>query len=259
MALLASLPARAEKCVILRHDAEWAVSSLAYPQFGHARVDAALELFAARELERRVQDMERECDRTAPGRGKIASLAGSYTLFRPSPHAVSVLFELRAASPHWSVPRRYFAARSYRLPAGEELTLAELFQNVPEALEILARKCSPKLLTQLLEQDTQERIEMAWFLRSRLIAPGYPMPDGADIAAFSQRGGNAPAMRLLEGVVHGTQAEEENFKHFVLTPKGLRIQFEPLQIGGLEAGAPYVDLSLHELREAKPHLELWGK
>jgi len=259
MALLASLPAKAEKCVILHRNTEWAVSSLAYPQFGHVRVDAALELFAAQELERCVQDMEREYDRTAPGRGKIASLAGSYTLFRPSPHAVSVLFELRAASPLWPVPRRYFAARSYRLPTGEELTFAGVFQNVSEALKILARKCSPKLLTQLVEHDTQERVEMAWFLRSRLIAPGCPMPDGADIAAFSQRGGDVPAMRLLEGVVHGTRAEEENFKHFVLTPKGLRIQFEPLQLGGPEAGAPYVDLSLQELREAKPHVELWGK
>ncbi|MCL2123079.1 MAG: hypothetical protein FWH34_03210, partial [Desulfovibrionaceae bacterium] len=92
-----------------------------------------------------------------------------------------------------------------------------------------------------------------------LIMPGYAMPDGADIADFSKRGGNAPAMRLLECVVRSTQAEEENYKHFLLTPKGVRIQFDPLQLGGRETEAPYVDLSLQELQKAKPCLELWGK
>jgi hypothetical protein len=172
---------------------------------------------------------------------------------------VSVLFELHATSPCWADPRRYFFTRSYRLPAGEELTLAGLFENVSEALEVFAKKCSPKLLAQILEQHTQERIEMTWFLRTRLIAPGYPMPDGADIAEFSRRGGDVPAMRLLEGVVRGTRAEAENYKHVVLTPGGVRIQFEPLQLGGPETGAPYVDLSLKELQDAKPRLELWGK
>ena len=254
MTLLAGLPARAEERVVVRRNTDRMVSSLAYPKLGHARIDAALARFAAQELERLARDMERECRRTA-----LISLEGNYRLFRPSPNAASVLFELRATSPRWSAPRRYFAARSYRLPTGEELALADLFKNYPLALEILAKKCSPKLLTRILEQDTQERIEMTWFLRTRLIAPGYPMPDGADIAEFSKRGGDAPAMRLLEGVVHGTRADEENYKHFVLTPKGLRIQFEPLQLGGPETGTPHVDLSLQELQNAKPHLELWGK
>ena len=258
-ALLAFLPAKAEKRVLIRRDTERTVSSLAYPQFGHARLDAALAFFASQELERRTQDIEREFDQTALGRGKLASLAGGYTVFRPSPQAVSVLFELHATSPRWSAPRRYFSTRSYRLPAGEELTLAGLFQNLPDALEILARKCSPKLLIQIMEYDQQERIETAWFLRSRFIIPGNPMPDGTDIAEFAKHGGDAPAMRLLESVVRGTRPDEENFKHFVLTAKGVRIQFDPLQIGGSEAGAPYVDLSLQELRQAKPHMHLWGK
>ena len=259
MVLLAGLAARAEERAFARRDTEWVRSSLAYPRLGHARVDAALARFAEQELERRVQDMERELGQTASGPGKAVNLEGRYTLFQPSPRAVSVLFELRAASPLWSAPRRYFSTRSYRLPAGDELTLAEVFVSFSEALEELARKCPPKLLAQILEQYTQERIEMVWFLRSRLIAPGQPMPDGSDIAAFSERGGDAPAMRILEGVVRGTRAEAENYKHFVLTPQGLRIQFEPLQLGGHEIGTPHVDLSLKELRKARPNMELWGK
>jgi hypothetical protein len=259
MVLLACLAARAEERAFARHDTEWLEASLAYPRLGHARVDAALARFAAQELERLARGMERECERPASGQGKVARLEGRYTLFQPSPQAVSVLFELRAISSRWSAPRRFFATRSYRLPTGDELTLAGLFDNLPEALPVLAKACSPKLLAQLLEQHTQERIEMVWFLRTRLIMPGYPMPDGADIAEFSRRGGDAPAMRLLESVVDSTRAEVENYKHFVLTPRGLRIQFEPLQLGGPELGASHVDLSLRELQSAKPHLALWGR
>ena len=259
MVFLASPAAGAEERALVRRDTERVASSLAYPQLGHARVDAALAGFAAQELERRTRDVEEECVRTACGQGRLVRLEGRYTLFRPSSQTVSVLFELHATSPRWPAPRRYFAACSYRLPAGEALTLAGIFENVPEALEILARKCPPKLLANLLARHTQERVEMAWFLRTRLIVPGYPMPDGADMAEFSRRGGDAPAMRLLEGVVRGTRAEAENYKHLVLTPEGVRIQFEPLQIGGPEEGAPHVDLSLKELQDAKPRLALWGK
>ena len=220
----------------------------------------ALARFARQELARHTQDLEREFGQeAASGQGKLVTLEGRYTLFRPSSQAVSVLFELRAISPRWFAPRYYFATRSYSLPTGEDLTLACLFENISEALDVLARKCSPKLLAEILARQTQKRIEMVWFLRTRLIIPGYPMPDCADIAAFSERGGDTPAMRLLEGVVRGTRAEAENYKHFLLTPEGLRIQFDPLQLGGPELGALYVDLSLRELQNARPHLQLWGK
>ena len=259
VAFLAGTPVGAEEHALVRYNTEWMALSLSYPQLGHARVDAALARVAGQELARQAQNLEREFGQVAPGQGKLVSLEGRYTLFRPSSQAVSVLFELRATSPHWFAPRYSFAACSYCLSSGEELTLADLFESVPEALEVLARRCSPKLLAEILARQNQERMEMVWFLRTRLIIPGYPMPDGANIAEFSERGGDAPAMRLLEGVVRGTRPEAENYKHVVLTPEGLRIQFEPLQLGGPEVGAPYVDLSLRELQNARPHLKFWGK
>jgi hypothetical protein len=259
MALLAGSAAQAEKHALVRYDTEWTEASLAYPQFGHAGVDAALARFAAQELAQRAQNMEGEFDRTVSGAGKVVKLEGHYTLFRPSSLVVSVLFELRATSPRWPAPRLSFAARSYRLPTGEELTLSDVFEKLPEALEVLSRKCSPKLLSKILARHTQEHIEIAWFLRTRLIVQGYPIPDGADMAEFSRRGGDAPAMRLLEGVVRGTRAEAKHYQHFALTSEGVRIQFEPLQLGGPEVGAPYLDLSLRELQDAKPRLALWNK
>ena len=257
MALLAGSAAGAEESALARLDTERMALRLAYPQFGHARVDAALAGFAAQELKRSARDLEGEYGTSGPG--KLARLEGHYTIFQPSPQVVSVLFALKSTSPRWPAPRQSFATRSYRLSTGEELTLAGVFANVPEALAVLAKKCPPKLLARILERHTQEHLEMAWFLRTRLIAPGYPMPDGADMAEFARRGGDAPAMRLLANVVRGTQAEAENYKHFVLTPAGVRFQFEPLQVGGQEEGVLYVDLSLKELQEARPRLELWGK
>jgi len=259
LVFLAGSAAWAEEAAFARYDTGWMEARLAYPQIGHSGVDAALARFAMQELEQRAQDMEREFFRTASGQDTVMQLEGRYTFFQPSPQAVSVLFELRGTNSRWSAPRHYFAARSYRLSDGEELTLADMFENVPEALEVLARKCVPKLLARILAQYTQEHIEMTWFLRTRLIMPGSPMPDGADIAEFSRSGGDAPAMRLLEGVVRGTRPEVENYKHVVLTSDGLRIQFEPLQLGGPETGAPFVDLSLRELRDAKLRLTLWDK
>ena len=262
-AVCAALPAGTalgeEERALARYSTERMALSIAYPQLGHARVDAALARFAGQELARQAQNLEREFGQAASGRGKLVSLEGRYTLFRPSSQVVSVLFELRATSPRWFAPRHSFAACSYCLTSGEELTLADVFESVPVALEVLARRCSPKLLAEILARQTQERMEMVWFLRTRLIIPGYPMPDGADIAELSERGGDAPAMRLLEGVVRGTRPEAENYKHLVLTPEGLRIQFEPLQLGGPELGAPYVDLSLRELQNARPHVKFWGK
>jgi len=259
MALLAASAALAEERALVRYDTEWMEASLAYPRFGHTGVDTALAHFASQELKRRAQDIEREYAWTTSGQGKAVKLEGRYTLFRPSSQVVSVLFELRATSPHWPAPRLYFAARSYRVPTGEELTLADVFEKPPEALEILSKKCAPKLLAKILERHTQEQIEIVWFLRTRLIMPGHPMPDGADMAEFARRGGDAPAMRLLEGVVRGTRAEAEHYKHLVLTSEGVRIQFEPLQLGGPEVGSPHVDLSLRELQDAKPRLALWNK
>ena len=259
MVFLAIPVAGVEERALVRRDTERVESSLVYPRLGHAPVDAALARFAAQTLERRARDLEGEVLRTASGPGRLARLEGRYTLFRPSPQALSVLFELHATSPLWPAPRRYFAARSFRLPTGEEVPLSGIFANAPDALEVFAKRCPPKLLAKMLAQHTQERVEMAWFLRTRLIVPGYPMPNGTDMAEFSRRGGEAPAMRLLEGIVRGTRAEAENYQHLVLTPEGIRIQFELLQLGGPEEGAPYVDLSLRELGEAKPRLALWGK
>jgi len=259
MAPFASPGARAEKRVLIHANTQRVLASLVYPQVGNAPIDADLERFAATELKERVRDLERECDQAPGNRGKAASLSGRYTLFQPSSQALSVLFELRAVSPIWPAPRRFFASRSYRMPSGELLSLTALFEDLPRALKVLAIRCAPKLLAQLLERQSQERIEMAYFLRSRLIIPGYPMPGGTEMADFLQSGsGPSPAMRLLACVVHGTEPQEANFKHFQLTPKGLRIQFEPLQLGGPETEAPSVELNLKELQDAKPHLELWG-
>lgn len=57
----------------------------------------------------------------------------------------------------------------------------------------------------------------------------------------------------------GTEALEENFGIFIITPKGLRLHFPPYQVAPWAAGPQQVDVSLETLAPAKPRLEYWGQ
>lgn len=57
----------------------------------------------------------------------------------------------------------------------------------------------------------------------------------------------------------GTEPTEENFHTFTLLPDGIRIYFQPYQVAPWAAGPQTVDVSLEELKAAKPRLEYWGR
>lgn len=62
-----------------------------------------------------------------------------------------------------------------------------------------------------------------------------------------------------EMLLAGTEPVEENFKTFIVTPNGIRIHFQPYQVAPWAAGPQSVDVSLDELKAAKPRLEFWDK
>lgn len=62
-----------------------------------------------------------------------------------------------------------------------------------------------------------------------------------------------------EMLLAGTEPVEENFKTFIVTPNGIRIHFQPYQVAPWAAGPQSVDVSLDELKTAKPRLEFWDK
>lgn len=66
-------------------------------------------------------------------------------------------------------------------------------------------------------------------------------------------GGNAWQMR------DGTAPLVENYSSLGLRPDGLRINFQPFQVAGWNAGAQHVDVPLEWLMPAGPMLELWAR
>ena len=57
----------------------------------------------------------------------------------------------------------------------------------------------------------------------------------------------------------GTEPAEENFACFTLLPDGVRLYFGPYQVFGWSAGVQTVELTLDDLRPAKPRLQYWAE
>lgn len=60
-----------------------------------------------------------------------------------------------------------------------------------------------------------------------------------------------------EMLMAGTEPVEDNFHTFIVTPGGVRLHFQPYQVAPWAAGPQTVDVSLDDLKAAKPRLEYW--
>lgn len=64
----------------------------------------------------------------------------------------------------------------------------------------------------------------------------------------------------IEDMMHsGASPDADNFTSLALTPTGVRVYFQPYQVGPYAAGSHKIDIPLEELLDAEPRLELWGK
>lgn len=57
----------------------------------------------------------------------------------------------------------------------------------------------------------------------------------------------------------GTSPDNENFSTLTLLPTGIIIQFQPYQVAPWSAGPQKVSMSLDDLADARPLLDLWGR
>lgn len=57
----------------------------------------------------------------------------------------------------------------------------------------------------------------------------------------------------------GTSPDNENFSALTLLPTGIIVHFQPYQVAPWSAGPQKVSMSLEDLADARPMLELWGK
>lgn len=133
-------------------------STLWYPQLGNAAVDAALREF----VEKAATGYENEVrESVAEGSEKPESWSqweqsGFFTLTRPNPDVVSITFNIYnyTGGAHGQI---YIIVLNYDLKTGKELTLADLFGDVPAALSIMS-KVSATQLRKTLGEDTDEEM-----------------------------------------------------------------------------------------------------
>lgn len=57
----------------------------------------------------------------------------------------------------------------------------------------------------------------------------------------------------------GTSPDNENFSTLTLLPTGIIIHFQPYQVAPWSAGPQKVSMSLEDLADARPMLDLWGR
>jgi hypothetical protein len=136
--------------------------------------------------------------------------------------------------------------------------LGELFADPQKAYELLSRYAAPRILGDVMRHSVTQHTETVWFLRTRLIVPGCPLPDGRDMAELAKRGGgNAPALRVLDEVMRCTEPRADNYTDFLITPGGLRLRLANCRFEERGMKTPVVDIPLKELEKAGPRRELW--
>lgn len=133
-------------------------SSLWYPQFGNATVDAALRDF----VEKVAADYENEVrDGIEPNGEKPESWdqweqSGFFTLSRPSADVVSITFNIYnySGGAHGQI---FIVVFNFNLATGQRLTLADLFAEPEKALTIMS-EISAASLRKTLGDDVDEEM-----------------------------------------------------------------------------------------------------
>lgn len=76
----------------------------------------------------------------------------------------------------------------------------------------------------------------------------------------SDKDEEAPQDNFMDEMLRaGTEPVEENFATFAILPDGIRLYFQPYQVAPWAAGPQTVDVTLDDLKNAKPKLEFWAK
>lgn len=68
--------------------------------------------------------------------------------------------------------------------------------------------------------------------------------------------GSDNAQEMLKS---GTSPDTENFSAITLNPEGIIVHFQPYQVAPWSAGPRKVSMTVDELSNAQPQLELWGR
>lgn len=196
-----------------------------YPSIGHDDVDRDIRLW----MEHIVASFEADLSRPAPEVGHGAPAGG---WMPPDPSLFSLSSTCRVTFPSSNAVSVTFELWMYtgaEHPSEDMITL------------------NYSLITgqRLALVDMFEDVDTALSLLSGLCRE-----------ELSRRVGQG---RVNRQIAYGTEPLPENFASIELTPRGVRVLFQPYQVAGWEAGAQVVDIALEKLAAARPLPDLWGR
>ncbi|WP_241159433.1 MULTISPECIES: DUF3298 and DUF4163 domain-containing protein [unclassified Desulfovibrio] len=133
--------------------------SLNYPAFRAEAVDADIRSWAEGVMRSYEEEVRASIapDGEKPGSYGVWDLTGMYSLERPSPKVVSVIFNVYSytGGAHGNL---VITCRNYDLATGKRLDFADLFKNPEKALELMSAYAREHLTKSLGEESDEEMI-----------------------------------------------------------------------------------------------------
>lgn len=144
---------------IVRRSVDAPSLEIYYPVFGYAKVDAEMKAFAEKQADEYEKDV---AEAIVPGEERPASyeqweMTGYFTLERPNPDVVSVIFNIFSYSggAHGNLA---ITCLNYNLKTGQRIDFADLFRDPERALEMMSKFSAEKLNTELGEYADEDMI-----------------------------------------------------------------------------------------------------
>ena len=133
--------------------------SLNYPAFRSEAVDADIRTWAEGVLRSYEEEVRAGIapDGEKPGSYGVWDLTGMYSLERPSPKVVSIIFNIYSytGGAHGNL---VISCRNYDLESGKRLDFADLFKDPEKALELMSAYARESLTRSLGEESDEEMI-----------------------------------------------------------------------------------------------------
>ncbi|WP_291358464.1 DUF3298 and DUF4163 domain-containing protein [Desulfovibrio sp.] len=133
--------------------------SLNYPAFRVEAVDADIRAWAEGVMRSYEEEVRASIapDGEKPGSYGVWDLTGMYSLERPSPKVVSVIFNVYSytGGAHGNL---VITCRNYDLASGKRLDFADLFKDPEKALELMSAYARESLTKSLGEESDEEMI-----------------------------------------------------------------------------------------------------
>lgn len=143
---------------IIHKEAGKASLEIYYPVFNNKAVDESVKAFAERQAEDFKKEISAADGESAPEGRERWDLSGSFSLERPGPDVVSVIFNIYSYT-GGAHPNLEIFCLNYDLKSGKALDFADLFKDPEKALEIMSGFSAKHLTNELGDYADEDMIQ----------------------------------------------------------------------------------------------------